>query len=115
MIIPLVEVNWTNVWMETGIGFGIVFVVLTLIIFILSLFNVFANGKNNKAVSAPTVQTPAATATAAPVASASDEDKAAVATALYLFYQNVHDVESGVITIRHNENSTWHQVLNPRL
>ncbi len=113
MIIPLAEVNWGNVWMETGIGIAIVFVILTLIIFILSLFNVFAKTKKSGNASVPKVQ--ATAAVVAPATSASEVEKAAIATALYLYYQNVHDVESGVITIKHNDFSAWHHELNPHL
>ncbi len=112
MIIPLVEVNWTNVWMETGIGFGIVFVILILIVFILTLFGVVSRKAGQK-TTAPIQSVPATKAEAD--LSASDSDQAAIATALYLYYQNVHDVESGVITIKHNPNSAWHHELNKHL
>lgn len=112
MIIPLVEVNWTNVWMETGIGFGIVFVILILIVFILTLFGVISKKVEQKS---EVTSLPVSTAATADASSASDDDQAAIATALYLYYQNVHDVESGVITIKHNPYSAWHHELNKHL
>ena len=59
-----------------------------------------------------TAQPAAQVAASSPAASASDADKAAIATALYLYFQNVHDEESDVITIRSNHNSAWHHELN---
>ena len=45
---------------------------------------------------------------------ASELDKAAVATALYLYEKSKGDQESGVLTIKKTP-SAWHAVLNKRL
>ena len=38
---------------------------------------------------------------------------AAIATTLYLYMNNAHDEESGVLTIHMDEHTLWHAELNP--
>ena len=95
-------VNWGNALLITGVGFGLVFVVLVLLIFIVKSFGVIFAQK-------PKAQ---AAAVAAPAATeATDEmDMAAIAYVLHTFY-NQHDEESDVLTIRHDDvaYSPWNQ------
>ncbi len=46
---------------------------------------------------------------------ASDEEKAAVAVALYLYYYEKNNRENRILTIKPNPNSAWHSELNERL
>lgn len=103
---------WSNIWMITGLGMGIVFVILILLVFILGFFSKVVNKgtKSSSVKIAPPLVVPDEHAVAKQ--SASDEDKAAIATALYLYFQNVHVEESGIITIKNNPNSAWHHELN---
>lgn len=111
----LADVVWADAWARTGMGFGVVFTVLLVLVVVLVAFGVFSRLSGNKAPKvAKVVEQPVVKPVAQPVASASDADKAAIATALYLYFQNVHDEESNVITIRHNASSAWHHELNPR-
>ena len=107
-------VEWGDVWAMTGIGFGVVFCVLLLLVFALFALgyavSLIEGTAKKKAAPAPVQQVAQTTAPSA--ASASDADKAAIATALYLYYQNVHDEESDVITIKRDPNSHWHHELN---
>ncbi len=109
-------VIWSDVWAMSGIGFGVVFCVLVLLVYVLKflgwLVPKFAKGE--KPVKAQKQAAAPKAVAAAPVSSASDADKAAVATALYLYFQNVHDEESDVLTI-HSNHSAWHHELNNRL
>lgn len=107
-------VDWPSVWAMTGIGIGIVFCILVLLVFVLQIFgHVAAKGTAPKAVAQP-VQT--VSQSEAPVVVSSDaETEAAIATALYLYFHESHDEESYRLTIRHNENSGWHSVLNNHL
>ena len=95
-------VNWGNALLITGVGFGLVFVVLVLLIFIVKSFGVIFAQK-------PKAQ---AAAVAAPAATeATDEtDMAAIAYVLHTFY-NQHDEESDVLTIHHEgaAYSPWNQ------
>ena len=95
-------VNWSNALLITGVGFGLVFLVLVLLIFIVKSFGVIFAQK-------PKAQ---AAAVAAPAATeATDEmDMAAIAYVLHTFY-NQHDEESDVLTIRHDDvaYSPWNQ------
>lgn len=95
-------VNWGAIWAMTGIGLGIVFVILLLLVYVLQLFSRVARAKAAKA--------PAPEAKAADNAhhESDEEIAAAIAASLYLFTEETHDVESDVITIVHNDHSTWH-------
>ena len=97
----MLAINWGNALMITGFGFAVVFSVLVLLIFIVKLFGVIF------------VQKPKAqpvVAAAQPAAEAGEEDMVAIAYALHLFY-NMHDEESDVLTIRHEDAtySPWNQ------
>ncbi len=107
----ILAINWTNALIVTVVGFLLVFVVLVLLIVIITLF-----GK----VMAPTVKVPkqtkgeAAACPACPSEETEDrhisaDESAAIAMALYLAYEEVHDEESHVITIKKVERrySPW--------
>ena len=99
----MLAINWGNTWLITGVGFAMVFVVLVLLIFIVKSFGVIFAQKPAKAQ-------PAAAAAAAPAAEVGEEDMVAIAYALHTFY-NMHDEESDVLTIRHDDvaYSPWNQ------
>ena len=103
--------NWNAVWSMTGMGIGIVFVILLLLVLVLQIFTLVAvnKGGNGK----PAAKAPAsskAVEAASPESFHGDEEEtaAAIAAAMYLFSEEAHDVESGIITIVHNDHSTWH-------
>ena len=98
----ILAVNWGNALLITGVGFGLVFSVLVLLIFIVKLFGVIF-------VQKPKAQ-PAVAAAAAPAESSDETDLAAIAYVLHTFY-NQHDEESDVLTIRHDDvaYSPWNQ------
>lgn len=105
----LLSANWSVAWLMTGMGIGVVFVILCLLVLVLLVFSAIAQ-KTAK----PKVE---ASATAAPTKNdgeASELDKAAVATAVYLYQMSKGDQESGVLTIK-KTSSAWHAVLNERL
>ena len=96
-------VNWGNALLITGVGFGLVFIVLVLLIFIVKSFGVIFTQK-------PKAQAPAAQAPAAAAEATDETDMAAIAYVLHTFY-NQHDEESDVLTIRHDDvaYSPWNQ------
>lgn len=108
----VLSVNWGVAFTLAGISVCVVFAILVILVFVLQIFSMVAKGAS-KAPKTAKAAAPAA-AKAAPVADASEADMAAVATALYLYMNNAHDEESGVLTIA-NTTSAWHSVLNPRL
>ena len=102
----ILATDWATAWLMTGMGIGVVFSILILLVLVLQIFS--------KVASSGTVK-PAAVKPAAkpqPLSAASDADKAAVAVAVYLFMNNLHDEESGKLTIHLNEHTGWHAVLN---
>lgn len=108
----------TETWIVTGLGFGIVVVLLICLIFILQFFGWVMQKltATPKAAAKPAAPAPKAEpkkeyaqdadgATKAAIAMAlalanGDEEKAAVAYALHLYYSNVHDVESYALTLK---------------
>ena len=104
--------SWSDVWSMTGMGIGIVFVILILLVLVLQVFTLVAVKKGGAGTPAAhhSASPKAAEAPAkAPFHGEDEEIAAAVAASLYLFSEEAHDVESGVITIVHNDHSTWHQ------
>ena len=94
----ILATNWGNAGLMALVSICLVFTVLVLLILVLKLFGViFAERKKAAAV-------------AAPVASSdeiSDEEVAAIAMAVNLFF-NRHDEESDVLTFRQNHDvSAW--------
>ena len=98
----ILAVNWGNAAMIALISILLVFVMLVLLIGVLKLFGVvFAEKKS-----------PAAAVAAAPESDGiSDEEVAAIAMAVNLFF-NRHDEESDVLTFRQNHDVSAWQVRN---
>ena len=94
--------------MVTGLGFLMVISLLVVLIFILKLLGAVVSN----AVKAPKAEAPKATASAVQAAPASAEasaqdDLAAIAMALHLYFNGVHDVEPTEIHIKRVERSGW--------
>ena len=97
----LAATNWGNAGLMALVSILLVFVVLVLLIFILKLFGViFAEKK-----------TAAAASVGASPDEISDEEVAAIAMAVNLFF-NRHDEESDVLTFRQNHDVSAWQVRN---
>ena len=108
----LLAINWGNASSTTLMGFGIVFVILCLLVIVINLFG--------KAM-APTVlvkkkktedQNEVTHATGVQEydeVHLSADETAAIAMALHLFYGDVHDEESNIMTIKKVERrySPW--------
>ena len=109
-----IDVNWTAVWQMTGVGIGVVFVILILLVFVLQGFSVMAK-RLNAAPKPAAAKSPAVAPVASPAVSAPADDEAAIATALYLYFQDVHDEESYKLTIKHADHPAWHSELNHHL
>ena len=81
-------INWSHVWMVTGLGFCMVIALLVVLIFILKLLGAVVSS----AVKAPkaeqpkaAAQAPAAQAAPAAAQASADDDLAAIAMALHLY------------------------------
>ena len=112
MMTPLV-INWSHVWMVTGLGFCMVILLLVVLIFILKLLGAVVSNavKAPKAAEPKAVSAPAALAAPASVKSSADDDLAAIAMALHLYFNGVHDVEPTEIHIKRVERSGWNSKL----
>ena len=105
----ILAVNWSHVWMVTGLGFLMVISLLVVLIFILKLLGSVISGavKAPAKASAPKAAAPAATVAAAQASTGADDDLAAIAMALHLYFNGVHDVEPTEIHIKRVERSGW--------
>lgn len=97
-------------WLLAGISVLVVFSILVILVAILNIFSLVSKKQTTakaKAVKGSTEQPKG-------FEKASEEDKAAVATALYLYFEEINNSESRVLTIS-PYNSAWGAQLNPRL
>ena len=98
----LAATNWANAGLIALVSICLVFAVLVLLIFILKLFGVIFRERKKAEVAAPV---------AASSDGISDEEVAAIAMAVNLFF-NRHDEESDVLTFRQNHDVSAWQVRN---
>ena len=98
----LAATNWANAGLIALVSICLVFAVLVLLIFILKLFGVIFKERKKAEVAAPV---------ATSSDGISDEEVAAIAMAVNLFF-NRHDEESDVLTFRQNHDVSAWQVRN---
>ena len=94
-VVTEVASGWTNMLLMAGIGFGVVFAVLVLLIFVMRFMGWFFT-RDRKPKSAATVAT---TEPALDHAISDQEIAAAIITALKLYKSALHDQESEMLTI----------------
>ena len=101
-----------QIWLLAGISILVVFSILLILVAILNVFTIIAKKTTAKV---KTVKSSIETSLEAKsFEKASEEDKAAVATALYLYFEEMDNRESRVLTIVPYP-SAWGAQLNPRL
>ncbi|MBO7049469.1 MAG: OadG family protein [Bacteroidaceae bacterium] len=109
-MIPL-SVNWSHVWLVTGVGFIMVFILLVVLTWLMQWSGkLFSKIEEKKKVAASKpVKQDAPAVDSVNEEEATDADMAAIAMALHLYYNSVHDVEPTRITIKRVENkgSAW--------
>ena len=98
----MLSVSWGNAAMIALISFVLVFLTLVLLIYVLKLFGVIFAEKKTVSQSV---------AVASESDGISDEEVAAIAMAVNLFF-NRHDEESDVLTFRQNHDVSAWQVRN---
>ena len=101
-----------QIWLLAGISILVVFSILIILVLILGIFTAVAKKTTAKAKAVKT--TIETNLEAKTFEKASDEDKAAVATALYLYFEEKNNRENRVLTIVPYP-SAWGAQLNPRL
>ena len=98
----ILATNWANAALMALVSIMLVFVMLVLLIFVLKLFGVIFASKKESVAAAPVK---------ASSDEISDEEVAAIAMAVNLFF-NRHDEESDVLTFRQNHDVSAWQVRN---
>jgi sodium pump decarboxylase gamma subunit len=99
--------------MVTGLGFCMVIMLLVVLIFILKLLGAVVSNavKAPKAAQPKAISAPAAQSAPAASNASADDDLAAIAMALHLYFNGVHDVEPTEIHIKRVERSGWNSKL----
>lgn len=100
-------------WIIAGVSVAVVFGILLVLVLILNIFTAVAKKTTAKATAV--IETRKETKQAKTFEKASEEDKAAVAMALYLYFAEKNNRENRVLTITPGQPSAWHAQLNPRL
>ena len=108
----LLSITDPQIWLLAGISVLVVFSILLILVLILGIFTAVAKKTTAKAKAVKS--TISSSLEAKSFEKASDEDKAAVATALYLYFNERDNRESRVLTIVPYP-SAWGAQLNPRL
>lgn len=109
----LASLDWADRLALAGSSVGVVFVILLALVAILGIFTIIARKTMHKA-SEVKVKRQEKKETKN-FQNASEEDKAAVAVALYLYYYEKNNRENRILTIKPNQPSAWHYELNERL
>ncbi|MBQ6192763.1 MAG: OadG family protein [Bacteroidaceae bacterium] len=108
----LLSISDPQIWLLAGISVLVVFTILLILVLILGIFTAIAKKTTAKVKTVKsTIET---SLEAKSFEKASDEDKAAVAMALYLYFNERDNRESRVLTIVPYP-SAWGATLNPRL
>ena len=108
----LLSITDPQIWLLAGISISVVFAILIILVLILGIFTAAAKKTTEKAKAVKTtIETKEQAKT---FEKASEEDKAAVAMALYLYFEEKDNRESRVLTIVPYP-SAWGAQLNPRL
>ncbi len=108
----LLSISDPQIWLLAGISVLVVFSILVILVAILNVFTIVAKKTTEKAKAVKsTIETIEQAKT---FEKASEEDKAAVAMALYLYFQEKNNRENRVLTIVPYP-SAWGATLNPRL
>ena len=108
----LLSISDPQIWLLAGISVCVVFAILVILVLILGIFTAIAKKTSAKAKAVKS--SISSSLEAKSFEKASEEDKAAVATALYLYFQEKDNRESRVLTIVPYP-SAWGAQLNPRL
>ena len=108
----LLSITDPQIWLLAGISVLVVFSILLILVLILGIFTAIAKKTTAKVKTVKSIIETSLEAKS--FEKASDEDKAAVAMALYLYFNERDNRESRVLTIVPYP-SAWGATLNPRL
>lgn len=101
-----------NIWSLAGMSILVVFAILVILVAILGIFTAVAK---KTTVKAKAMKDTHQENKQVKTLEKSEQDKAAIAMALYLYFQEKENRESRVLTITPTPNSAWGAQLNPRM
>lgn len=100
--------EWIDRWSIAEISVITVFFILFILVLVLWLFGKISDVEQKHAAKSAASSTKAKS-----VKEDNADDLAAVAMAVYLYENDAHDTESGILT-QSRDDSHWHSCLNPR-
>lgn len=111
MILLTVEtLTWSEIWIVTGLGFGIVLALLFCLVFIMQglgwVMQKITGPKKPKVVSNQQSESPQPSVDRNKTEEANEDDRAAIAMALYLFSGKKHDLPTATIAPQ-ARNTAW--------
>ena len=104
----LLIINWGNTLIIVGFGFGMVLTILSILVLLLVLWEksplLFEQiRKPVKSSGQESTEDPFAT---------NDGEIAAITAAIHLYFNEIHDIESNIVTIKRIERSSWNSKIN---
>lgn len=107
----LLTINWSDTFAIVVLGFTMVLVILTLLVFLLLVFDkiLAITEKKKNAVSQKIVSAKVNTDNMLQAEHVLEQELAAISAAIFLYFDEVHDKESNVIRIKRIERrySPW--------
>lgn len=108
----LLSITDINIWFLAGVSILVVFAILLILVAILGIFTAIA--KKTKAKVSAVKETHQENKQVKTLEK-SEDDSAAIAMALWLYFAEKENRESRVLTIIPTPNSAWGAQLNPRM
>ena len=104
----LLIINWGNTLIIVGFGFGMVLVILSILVLLLVLWE-------KSPLLLAQIKKPAKgfkQESTEDLFVANDGDIAAITATMHLYFNEIHDIESNVVTIKKIDRSSWNSKIN---
>lgn len=108
----ILSISDPNIWMLAGVSILVVFAILLVLVAVLGIFTAVAKKTTAKAKA---VKENREVGKQVKTLDKSEDDQAAIAMALHLYFTEKENRESRVLTITPTPNSAWGSQLNPRM
>ena len=96
----LLTINWTNTFVIVCFGFAMVLIILMLLVFLLLLFEKIMSAVDNRKNKPSKVVSAKINVEEMVTGDICEKDLVAISTAVFLYFDEVHDNESNVIKIK---------------
>ena len=105
----LLIINWGNTLIIVGFGFGMVLIILSILVLLLVLWE-------KSPILLEQIRKPAKSSeqeiTEERLFATNEGDIAAITATMHLYFNEIHDNESNVVTIKRIKSSSWNSKIN---